>query len=888
MKRFLITVAVLLVILIAGLAAIPYFFKDKIIAAIKREANEKFYTTMDFTALDLSLLRNFPNATIRLEGLRVLNKAPFEGDTLMHCAAVELTADLLAYWRQDIVKIIALSLEKPFIYAHVLQDSSANWRITSPSAKPTKSTPEPTKPEKPSSAKIALQKYTISDGTILFNSELADRQIALTHLNHSGSGDFAQDVFTLATKSASDVTFTQRGTTWLNAAKADLTLNVVMNLKEMKFTLTENEFSLNALKASFEGFMLLPTDDIEMDIRFATKNNEFKNLLSLVPAVYTSNFSELKSSGTASINGFVKGVLNDSTLPGFELRAVAENGMFQYPKLPSAVNNFFMDLTVKSPGGSNLDALVIALKRMSLTMAGDPLQMDMEIRTPISDPFVSANVKGRVNLANVRNLIPPEKLAGKEISGLVAADVHFKGNLSAVKQKRYTDFAASGQASVENFELSAPNLPEKIGVKQGTLSVSPQNAALKNCDITLGVNGSRQSNLRMEGSLENVMGYVLSDNTLKGSLNITSTYFDCNPWLKDSADRANTQKSDSVFTSIELPANVDFTMSGNMKEVKYTNLTLNEAQGKMTLRDRVLRLENVGAKLLGGSVVMNGSYDTHEPAHPKTDFNLKLGNFDFTKAFDGFESLQKFAPFAKFLKGNFGASIALATDLDGHLKPVWDSFNSNGGLSVTNLKFEDFKPLNQVADLLNLDFLKNPTIPKATPYYEIKNGRLYVKPFSFTVGGTSVMISGSNGIDKSVDYTLTVNLPANKIPSGLAASIPALGGLLNSGVEKLKSKPIPINIKVTGTLDNPIVQPSLAGVQDAASQVLDAVQEEAKKRAQEEIDKAQQTVKEEAEKKAKELEQKAKEEAAKKAKEALKDKAPSFLKNIFSKDTTKK
>lgn len=880
MKRFLIIVGVLLLLFIGILIAIPYFFKDKIAALIKEKANKELYATLDFYDVDISLLRKFPNVNLRIEGLNITNRAPFAGDTLFSSKYVEINADIVAYLREDLLKIVSLHFEQPSVYAHVLPDSSANWRIVTPSPSPS-TTPKSVEPKSSSAMRIALQQYRISEGRVVYYAEEADRIISLTHLNHEGSGDFAKEMFTLITKTSADVSFIQGGVPWLKDAKTELNLNVVVDMLNNKYTLTDNELHLNALRASFEGFVVMPgsSNDIEVDMRFSTKNNEFKNLMSLVPAVYSHQFQEIKSAGTASIQGAVKGIYNDSLLPGFELHVLAERGFIQYPKLPGALQDVYLDLTLQSPGGNSLDALVIMLKRLSLSFAGDPLQMALEVRTPISDPFIRANVNGKINLANIKNLVPSEQLGDKQISGMINVDFSCKGSMSAVKQRRLQDFEASGQISANAVEFYKPDIPERIGIPQATLAFSSYNATLRDCNITLG-----KSSLLLDGALDNIIGYVVADNTLKGALNLRSPYFDCNPWLKDSAAAKTAQPGDTVWSSVEIPGNIDFTFTGALKELRYTNLQLNDAQGKLIVRDKILRLENVGAKLLGGSVVMNGTYNTQNVQRPTTSFDMKVTAMEFAKAAEGFTSIQQFAPFTKFLKGNFGANIALTSDLDGHLQPVWDSFNSQGGLSITNLKIEDFKPLNQVADLLNFDVLRNPTLLKANPYYEIKNGRLYIKPFSVTLGGNTIMMSGSNGLDKSIDYTITANIPANKIPAGMIASIPALGEM----AEKLKSKPIPVTIKISGTIDNPIIQPSLSGVQDAASQALDAVQEEAKRRAQEEIDKAKQKANEELEKRKKEAEQKVKEEADKKAKEILKDKTPSFLKNLLQKDTTKK
>ncbi len=57
--------------------AIPYFFEDQIKARIERALNESVDATVRFEDADLSLYRNFPKATVSIEKMAIINKAPF-------------------------------------------------------------------------------------------------------------------------------------------------------------------------------------------------------------------------------------------------------------------------------------------------------------------------------------------------------------------------------------------------------------------------------------------------------------------------------------------------------------------------------------------------------------------------------------------------------------------------------------------------------------------------------------------------------------------------------------------------------------------------------------------------------------------------------------------
>ena len=90
LKKILKIVGIVLLLLTVSLFAIPYFFKDQIKAKIIQAINEKVDAKVSFADADLSLFKNFPQATVTLDKLLIINKAPFEGDTLVSLGELNL------------------------------------------------------------------------------------------------------------------------------------------------------------------------------------------------------------------------------------------------------------------------------------------------------------------------------------------------------------------------------------------------------------------------------------------------------------------------------------------------------------------------------------------------------------------------------------------------------------------------------------------------------------------------------------------------------------------------------------------------------------------------------------------------------------------------------
>ena len=83
-KKILKGLGIFLLLTVIALAAAPFLFKDKIKALVLKTINENVDATVAFTDVDLSLFKNFPQANITINQLSIINKAPFEGDTLFY------------------------------------------------------------------------------------------------------------------------------------------------------------------------------------------------------------------------------------------------------------------------------------------------------------------------------------------------------------------------------------------------------------------------------------------------------------------------------------------------------------------------------------------------------------------------------------------------------------------------------------------------------------------------------------------------------------------------------------------------------------------------------------------------------------------------------------
>lgn len=861
MKTFLKIFGVVIVLLIAAAIVLPFIFKDEIKGIVKNAANNNLNARVDFEDVSLSLFKSFPNLSVSVDELTVIGKNQFEGDTILSAGAIRVSADLMSIINSDVLKVKSIDFNSPKLFLYQRADGITNYDI---SLKDSTSEQVETSPDSVQSKfNIELQSYSITNAKIAYIDQASGMLAVINNLNHSGKGDFTQDDFVLDTETSIDeLTFEMDGIKYLNKVKTNLDMQIGINLPNMKFTLKDNELQLNNLILMFDGMIAMPEEGIDLNLTFSSPRSDFKDIISLIPAIYKNDFSNLESSGRMSLEGNVKGLMAENILPAFNINLGVNNGRFSYPDLPTPINDVNMKLNIKSKGG-DVNNTVINLSEIHLALGSEPIDGRFYVTEPVSGPNVDGYVKGKIDLGNVKKALDLKDIY--QIEGVINSDIEVKGNL-AQAANNYDKMDARGTLKVTDLKYLAAEGETAVSISNAALKFNPKSVTLENFDLKLG-----DSDIKASGSLNNVIAYVISDGVLKGNLNVTSNYFDFNPFLtEEGSDAAAEKETENTETAaFDVPENVVFTMNSEFKKLIYDNLELSNVKGQIIVKDSKVLLNDLNMNLLNGKLAANGSYTkTKLQENPDIQFNLNIEDFNVKETYDKFVSVQQFAPIAKYIQGSFSSSLKMNTTLDNTMMPVWETFFSNGLLNLKSAEIKNFKPFTTVGSLLQMDALSNPKLQNVKPKFEIKNGRFYLSPVEYKVGNYNVTLSGSNGIDQSIDYTMEIDVPADKLKNQANSKI---SGLLGKDVNLVKSNTIKVKALIGGTIESPNVRTSAAdAATNVAEEVKDAVVDEAKAQVDKAKAETEQKLKEEAKKKEEELKKKLEEEAKKKLKKLFK------------------
>ncbi|MDR1678824.1 MAG: AsmA family protein [Prevotellaceae bacterium] len=823
MKKVLLITGIVIVAIFAVLLTAPLLFKDEIKQLVLNEANKQLNATIELEDVNISFIRSFPNASIKLENLLIVGKDEFAKDTLVSVQGAYIVVDIKSFFGDTGYIVKKIELTKPNVYAHVLPNGKANWDITKPDTAAVEKTDTAQ-----TNFKLSLKKFEISNAHIRYNDEQANMSFAINDLNHTLSGDLTAESTVLATtNSLKGMTFRMQNVPYLNNAEFKLEGDIDADLKNMKFTVKGVHTSLNAIVLNLDGwFQMLENGGYDMDLKLGAPDTQFKDILSLVPAIYSKDFSDIQTKGKVRLDAFAKGIYNETTFPAFHVNLEVSDAWFKYPALPKSVDNINITAKVDNPGGS-LDNTKVNVAPFSFVLGGNPFSGSLSVATPMSDPDLTFAAKGIINLGMVKDVYPMDSIG--ELSGVLDADLSLKGKMSYYEKQQYEKFFFTGKLNLADMILKTTALPNALEIKKASLLFNPKTVSLPALQIKVG-----KSDLAANGSLTNFIPFVLKNQTLKGTLNTSSQYLNVSDFMAASDPAAPEATDTSAMTVVLIPNNLNFTLNSSFKEIDYDNIKISNAQGNLQIIDSKLIFKNLSMAAMGGTMALNGTYNTQDAKSPDVNMNLKINNVVFAEVYKQVATVQKLAPIFQNTTGKFSTDMSLQTRLGDNMMPVMNTLSAKGVLSSNDLSISNVKVMNTIATVLRKDEFKNPHINKVAIPFEVKNGRVYTSPFSFAVADTKINVdNGSTGIDQTIDYTLHADVPT---PEASVVKLNKLGlkigGTFSSPKVSLQTKEL-VN-EAVNTLKTKANE-KLGEVKTAAKEQLNEATENAKEELKENV-----------------------------------------------------
>jgi hypothetical protein len=362
MKKVGIIILIVFVVIVGALVSVPFFFKQTLLGKTKTTINNQLNAKVEFDGFKLSLFKNFPKVTLELQNVIVTGKDEFQADTLLYIANARAKMSLKSLFKKSGKSIEEINLFQPKLNLIMGETGNVNWDIVkeSDSKSDVSTSSQAEMPDE--KFNLQLDKIEIKSGTVLYN----DREIKMFQIFDNVNLDIKGKMYGTSTEllvegKVDRFSVDYNGVNYISNLSLETTSLLNVDYEKMDISIIENELLLNRLPMEVTGLIQMPSDSTYFDLKLKTKDSGFENFLALVPPGYEEYMKKVKTSGTATISGTVKGLYFEEIYPALDLKIDVANGNFNYTDLPEAIKNIKADISVQKPEG-DLDLTEVWIK----------------------------------------------------------------------------------------------------------------------------------------------------------------------------------------------------------------------------------------------------------------------------------------------------------------------------------------------------------------------------------------------------------------------------------------------------------------------------------------------------------------------------------------------
>lgn len=818
MKKILLILLVVILILVGAILALPVIFKPALLEATKNTINKELNAEVGFSDLKISLFKNFPKVSLEIKDVLVKGKNEFTGDTILFASIVRSSMNLKSLFRKTERTIDEISIINPELNLLVNQSGLENWILIEPEEAEqsiVSTTQDHENRTEQKAFNLQVENIEIKDANISYIDMPAKLNLRFSGLDFSISGKLYNTSTLLDTKGkVKNFVLNYDGVDYINNSTLETETMLEVEFEKKRILLVKNELWINRLPLEITGRIDFPSDSIFFNMLMKTKESGFDNFLALIPPSYSEYLKDVKTSGNANVTSRLGGYYYEDNYPAFVLNLSVVDGNAEFKEKKGKIEKVNADIKISKPQGK-LDLTEITIKKVHAEINKTPIDLTMKISNLTSDAWFDGALVGAVNFTDLWSTLPFDTA---NVSGSIDANLFVKGNYSSIEKEEYDKILATGIVMLNNFTYDSPKLTRRIFVPSGVMEFSPQNVFLRNLNVKIG-----QSDFKLSGKVDNYLSYALKDGTLKGNLQLNSSFVNFNELLrlnrpmaqqqtenkgqkKEEPQENNTTTSTSTAKeenlTVNIPKNIDLTFRSRIEKAVFDRVPITSIDGLITAKNGKLNLDGLNMNLLEGQMSLTGSYENTPQEMPVFDFGFNATKIDIPTAAATITSMRNLLPVAGNSTGKLNTKINMKGQLSPDLKIIARSVNGYGNFSTENVQINKSPIFNQLNGILKPEKLQNVKVDDFQGQFTIQNGNIDLRPFRTKVAGQETAMKGTISAENLLDLRLDFNVNRDAFGDDIQNILSIL-----PGNEKIKV--VPAGVIIKGPTNEPEVKVDL-------------------------------------------------------------------------------
>lgn len=612
------------------------------------------------------------------------------------------------------------------------------------------------------------------------------------------------------------------------ALRADLAADTTFS----RITVGGGVISLNQFDINLNGTVLRP-DSTTLDADIALKTNRWnlKEVLAVVPKAYRKKLSNIRiNDGALQLDAKANAGLKDGKLAISTANAGVTfdrlNGRLNdsiavvAPKLTASVaipakkttsqfkefaggtlNASSLSVEIKDNLQSSIHNLQSTFSLSDFTDKKTPfsakakLVMDNlaatldTIDAKMAKPVVEAMMitpKGKNPKPHYEATVTTSSLDGR-LGRLLAANtgaltIKAAATRDATKKAVLDQWNPKVNASLSTAHADYAQLPVPVDIPSLRFDFTPGKFTIDDSRIKLG-----KSDFSLRGDITNLDAWLAKDGLLKGNLTFSSDYTDVSQIMdlvsglgaKDSTATADANKPQAAFADDEVkednpfmvPLGVDFFFRTDVKTANWNGFDFHNVGGKITCRDGVLVMEELGFTSKAATMQLTAMYKSPRKNHLFAGVDFHLINIEIDDLIRMIPKVDSIVPMLKSFDGQAQFHFAGESYLKSNYDFKLSTLRGAAAIEGKDLVVLPSSTFDTIKKYLMTDKSTENRIDSLDVELSVFKDEVDLYPFRVRLGQYEAIVAGRHNINRDFDFNYHLSVTDAPVPVRLGLDV---------------------------------------------------------------------------------------------------------------------
>jgi len=718
-------------------------YEDDIEQYAITEINKYINTEVKIRAIDFSILRNFPYASLNFKN--VLIKDSYEqiesDDTLLFAKNLFLNFNILDLINED-YNVQNITIKEGVLKLKTTYKGDVNYNIITPSQDTTSG-----------NFNFELKQLEVEHMKFEF-SNIATKQFYKLKLETANfKGDFSEKEFNLKAKSDLHIEKLKTNSfTLIREKDAQLTLDLHINTVTQTYTFNTGDLSIERMPFKITGQVNSKLLDINIEGQDIKLDELTKSLLN--NTLEASNNYE--SYGNVNFIATIKGKMEKTQMPSIKAKFNIENGKIKSLEKNLSITNLSLEGRYQNKQPKHKELLEfknVSLQLLESTISGSTKITDFKL------PTFNGAIKGHIDLASFHEFFKFKTV--EELTGIVDVNTKYSIQFTDIEYNpsQFDLENTNGNLSLKNVTFKSDRNPIKFNNITGDLLLKGNDAGTRNLSIK-----TNNSDLVLNGALKNLIPFIEGTGTLGLVASIESNKLDINEFLKS----APHNKKIVTQNQFELPNSLNLNLDLNVKELIWQTHNFKKIKGKLILVNQTVNVKHFSLQTLQGSVSGNLKLVNLLEKGNSIEGKIKLNGINVKLLFADWNNFSQTAITDQNLSGILSGDIDLLLFFDNYFTLIDDRMHAKTNFRINNGALTNMKTMQSITEFMRTNKalklmlnkhidqfetkLLNLKFEELSNTLEIKNRTLYIPKMTIKNNALDVNLSGWHDFDNNIDY----------------------------------------------------------------------------------------------------------------------------------------